>query len=85
MNREIRQGCPISALLFILTTEMLASRINSYKDINGFKTGNNSEIRLLQHADDSINTLNDIDYVFDLINLFFTVAGPNLKNQNACY
>lgn len=69
MNREIRQGCPISALLFILTTEMLASRINSYKDINnGFKTGNNSEIRLLQHADDSINTLNDIDYVFDMIN-----------------
>lgn len=68
MNREIRQGCPISALIFILTTEMLASRINSYKDINGFKTGNNSEIRLLQHTDDSINTLNDIDYVFDLIN-----------------
>ena len=37
MNRGIRQGCPISALLFIFATEILACNIRSNKDIDGFK------------------------------------------------
>ena len=85
MTRGIRQGCPISALLFILTTEILASRINSSKDINGFKTGNN-EIRMLQHADDSTNTLKDINsvrHVIDIVNKFSVVAGPKLNIQKS--
>ena len=85
MTRGIRQGCPISALLFILTTEILASRINSSKDINGFKTGNN-KIRLLQHADDSTNTLKDINsakHVIDIVNNFSVVAGPKLNIQKS--
>ena len=73
MTTGIKQGCPVSALLFILTTEILASRINSSKDINRFKTGNNNEIRMLQHADDSTGTLKDgnsVRHVIDIVNTF---------------
>ena len=82
MIRGIRQWCPISALLFILTTEILASRITSTKNINGFKTGNNTEIKMLQLADDSTNTLKDINsvrHVIDIKNIFSVVAGPKLN------
>lgn len=54
MTRGIRQGCPIPALIFILTVEILAIRIKSMKEIHGFKIGNNKEIKMVQHADDSV-------------------------------
>jgi hypothetical protein len=36
-TREIRQGCPLSALLFVLSVEIMASRLRNNKDIKGFQ------------------------------------------------
>ena len=53
MSRGIRQGCPISALLFIFAAEILACDIRSNKDIDGFKIKEiKQEIKIIQHADD---------------------------------
>jgi hypothetical protein len=36
-TRGIRQGCPLSALLFVLSVEITASRLRNNKDIKGFQ------------------------------------------------
>ena len=53
MSRGIRQGCPISALLYIFVAEILALKINNNKDIQGLKFEDmEHEIKNIQHADD---------------------------------
>lgn len=38
MNRGIRQGCPVSAIIFLFVTEILSLTIMENKEIAGFKT-----------------------------------------------
>ena len=40
MTRGIRQGCPISALLYIFVAEILAKKINDNTEIHGFQKSN---------------------------------------------
>ena len=51
MTRGIRQGCPLSALLFLFVAEILAIKIKNNQNINGIVI-NNIEIKNIQHADD---------------------------------
>lgn len=54
MRRGIRQGCPVSAILFLFVMEILNERINSTNSIKGFKLeGIDREMKCIQHADDS--------------------------------
>ena len=57
-TRGIRQGCPISALLFILVVEIMAINIRENKKIKGINCGN-STIKIGQLADDTILYLKD--------------------------
>jgi hypothetical protein len=53
MQRGIRQGCPISAILFLFVIEILAIDIRSNSNIEGFqKPGITNSIKIIQHADD---------------------------------
>ena len=56
MKRGVRQGCPVSALLFILAIEFMSIDIKSNKEISGIKI-KSIECKILQYADDTTLTL----------------------------
>ena len=51
-TRGVRQGCPLSPYLFILSVEILADAIRKKKEIRGLSVDNN-DIKLSQYADDT--------------------------------
>ena len=54
-SRGIRRGCPVSALLFIICTELLAVKVRCNKDLLGFNFGYpQNPLKINQYADDCI-------------------------------
>ena len=74
----MRQGCPLSPLLFNIVLEVLATAIREEKEIKGIQTGR-EEVKLSLFADDMIlYTENPKDFtknLLELINEFSKVAG----------
>ena len=71
ISRGIRQGCPLSALLFIIVAEVLAIKIRTCKEIKGISVKRNSNIKHLkisQLADDTTLFLKNISEVPLIIN-----------------
>ena len=60
ISRSIRQGCPISALLFVLVLEVLATNIRLDKNIVGIKL-KNVEYKLSLMADDMTLFIGDLE------------------------
>ena len=52
IQRGVRQGCPLSPYLFILSAEVLATAIRKNTNIKGISV-NNVKIKLSQYADDT--------------------------------
>ena len=56
INRGIRQGCPLSALIFVIAVEILACRIRQDKNLKGIQIkldGRTHSLKLSQLADDT--------------------------------
>ena len=88
MDRGVRQGCPISPLLFILTIELLAIDIRKNDKIKGLKLPSSfTPLKVKMYADDATFFLKDlIDYreVLSRIKLFSNFSGLCLnKNKSS--
>ena len=59
IHRGVRQGCPLSGLLFVIAIELLGNSIRQAKDIKGSNVGLN-EIKLTQYADNSTMLVSDV-------------------------
>jgi hypothetical protein len=76
----IRQGFPLSALLFVLSVEIMALRIRNNKDIKGFQINIDEQIhskkfRNLQMTQHYILTLKTISVAMNEIEMFGTFSG----------
>lgn len=82
MHRGVRQGCPVSAQIFILVVELLALNIKNAKDIKGIKLPGGMESKISQYADDSTLTLGDLESITNCIReikSFCAVSGLKLN------
>ena len=85
MERGVRQGCAVSALLFILALEFLAEDIRKKENIKGIKLYR-KESYISLYADDITLTLNDeisVLNALETITNLSTVSGLKL-NINKC-
>ena len=85
MSRGIRQGCPLSALLFLLCVEIMAIILRESKDIVGF-TFDGREFKVTQYADDTTLTLTNLDSITHAINVIteFGRLSGLLLNKDKC-
>ena len=61
VTRDVRQGCPLSRSLFILTVELLALKIRQSPNCRGICLPNEREVRISQFADDTTIITNNTD------------------------
>ncbi len=61
LSRGIRQGCPISALLFLLVVEVMAIHIRNNSSIKGIKYSDSEQMVISQFADDTTLFLSDTE------------------------
>lgn len=86
IQRGIRQGCPISALLFILVTEVMATKIRNDPSIKGIAlpSEKRDEAKVSMLADDTTIFVQDeisAEKVLKVIDDFGKVAGPKLNKH----
>ena len=83
LSRGIRQGCPISALLFIIVAEVMAINIRNDCKIEPINFGDSS-LKIRQYADDTVLFLKDhksLKCTFDLLDRFQLSAGLKLNKD----
>ena len=81
LSRGIRQGCRISALLFILVAEVLSVKLRANNETKGIKI-NDYEYRIVQLAEDTTIFVKDLNSFELSINAFLNferIAGLKLN------
>ncbi|CAG2199723.1 unnamed protein product [Mytilus edulis] len=87
VDNGIRQGCPISALLYVLAAETLQCNIRKNVNISGIKIPNTTDEALIfQHADDTTLTVSDkssIDEIFKVFEMYEASSGAKINRQKS--
>lgn len=85
IERGLRQGCPLSLLLYLLIAETLGNHIQKSKEIEGYKIPLlNEKIKQIQFADDTTVILEkfyQIKYLLKIFDTYEKASGAKL-NKN---
>ena len=85
LHRGVRQGCPLSGMLFILAVEMLSCAIRSEKLIKGIQV-KGKELKLTQYADDTTTFVKDgasLGKLLELLDLFEQCSGLKINSTKS--
>ena len=81
IQRGVRQGCPLSSLLYVLCAEVLCLEIRRNREIVGF-TYANSEHKDLEYADDLsifVSTIESISQIFKTLTRFEKASNAKIN------
>ena len=81
LYRGVRQGCPLSGLLFVLAIEVIAQAIRENENICGL-TINETELKLSMYADDLTAFIKDecsASHLFNLLHDFGICSGLKIN------
>jgi len=85
LKSGIRQGCPLSPLLFNIVLEVLATAIREEKEIKGIQIG--KEVKFSLFADDMILYIENLKEttrkLLELINEYSKIAGYEINTQKS--
>ena len=82
-SRGVRQGCPLSLFLFVLTAELMSNKIRQSDTVKGVSLCDN-EIKISQFADDTNLICADIPSVENALQIlvdFGKISGLTLKQR----
>ena len=83
LYKEVRQGCPLSGLLFVLAVEPLAHQIRISESIKGLENGTKIT-KLSLYADDTTAFIRDDlseSSLFALLDQFGELSGLKIKSK----
>jgi len=83
LTRGVRQGCPLSGLLFVIGLDLPARAIKSHNLIKGITLGNH-EIKTTMYADDTkvfLSDMESISYLLKLLSQFKVASGLKVNNS----
>jgi len=90
VNCGVRQGCPISPLIFVASVELLACKIRQSKQIQGiplpFENYDRKEIRISTFADDTtifVKNPNCVKTVIDMFDNFARLSGLSVNHAKS--
>ena len=84
VSRGVRQGCPLSPLLFVLGVEILAQKIRQCTSCQGIKLPQSVEAKISQFADDTTlisRGVNALREYMDVLNKFNDISGLKLNKK----
>ena len=76
LQRGVRQGCPLSGVLFVLGIELLSRSIKNDPTIKGTQV-NKQELKISQYADDTTVFVRDLDSVTSLLKVLNDFKEPS--------
>lgn len=82
VSRGVRQGCPLSPLLYVLVAETIASAIRQSPAIDGYHLPDGSRCKLCQYADDTtvvVSSDKSIQELFSLFRRYESASGARLN------
>ena len=70
LERGLRQGCPLSMPLYVLTAETMAINIRNNPNIHGIRSPQDKEVKISQFADDTTLLLTDESSITETFKVF---------------
>ena len=86
LSRGVRQGCPLSGIVFVVGVEILSNAIKRSREIEGIQIDPNNSIKITQYADDTTIFVKDIRSVhrlFDLLQQFENCSGLRINQSKS--
>lgn len=84
IDRSMRQGCPLSMLLFVIGLEPLLRKIQSHPNLTGYKNTDGQQIKYIAYADDVsvvVKSHRDITILFKLLQDYGEVSGAKINRD----